>query len=113
VNDTIGIYYEVPDGRVAYVFRWNRGVIGYYFNDGFGSREATEEEFQTWKPRRELRDFQDQKDFRLPYVFDLLWDIKRVSQLRYALEHGHEDETSIREEMARCGITVREMDGAA
>ena len=90
MNDTVGIYYELPDGRIVYTFGFSKipnYIIRYYFNDGSGPREISNEEFQTWIPRRDLKDWPDSKDPVLPYEFDLHFDIKRESELKYLLEN--------------------------
>lgn len=107
MNDTIGIHYELPDGRIAYTFGWNgiENTIQYRFDDDEGTRLVSKEEFDTWKPRRDLLDFPNARDPRLPYVFDLFWDIKYLSQLKSEL-HWHEDEEAIRKMMSDNGITL-------
>ena len=108
MNNTIGIHYELPDGRIAYTYGWSgtEGTISYYFDDNKGGRTVTQDEFNTWKPRRDLKDFPDARDPRLPYVFDLFWDIKCVSQLKRELSWGHEDEKEIRKRMREHNIVL-------
>jgi len=105
MNNTVGIHYELPDGRIAYTYGWqgSKNIILYYFDDENGGREVTIEEFQTWKPRQDLRDFPNAKDPRLPYVFDLFWDIKYLSQLKEEV-CGHKYEDEIREKMKEYDI---------
>lgn len=40
----------------------------------------------------DIMDFPESVDRRLPYVFDLLFDIKTMSQLRRELKHEHKQE---------------------
>lgn len=104
----IGVLYETPDGRIARTFSWSgrTGMVGYYFDDGEGERKAPEAECLTWKRRSDLNDFPNARDPRLPYVFDLLWDIKHMSGLRRILKEGHEDEAEIRELMVDHNIQL-------
>jgi hypothetical protein len=78
----IGIYYELPDGRIAYTYGWN-GIekeVSYQFENGkFGT--VSDIVFQAWKPRRDLKDYPNSKDPALPYEFDLHYDLKRMSDL--------------------------------
>jgi len=43
---------------------------------------------------------------RLPYVFDLLWDIKTKEQLIKLVSQMEEDLTSIKEEMKKYNIKL-------
>ena len=81
-NDTIGIYYELPNGKIAYTYGWNgiKKEVSYYFENE-KPRVVTENVFQTWKPRKDLKDFPNSKDPVLPYDFDLYYDLKRMSDL--------------------------------
>lgn len=108
MNNTIGIHYELPDGRIAYTYGWSgkENLVSYYFDDGNGGRTVSIDEFQTWKPRRDLGDFPNARDPRLPYVFDLFWDIKYMSQLKRELSWGHRDEKEIREIMRDHNIVL-------
>jgi hypothetical protein len=114
-NEVVGILYELPDGRIANTYGFSKNwlqedgtrstAILYYFDDGRGGRRATNEEFQTWKPRRDLYDFPNARDPKLPYEFDLLWDFKYASQL-VANVVGHPDEIAIRDSMKFHNITI-------
>ena len=108
-NDTIGIHYELPDGRIVYTCGFSKKgpvpIITYFFDNDSGQHIVTGTEFQKWKPRRDLRDFPNARDPRLPYCFDLFWDIKYISQLK-ATVRGHIDETDIRKMMLDHGITI-------
>ena len=108
MNNTIGIFYKLPCGRIARTFGFNgpEKTISYYFDDGEGDRAATDAEFQTWTPQLELKDFPNARDPRLPAVFDLFWDIKYESQLRQLLKTGHADIEDIRERMRDYDISV-------
>ena len=105
-NNTVGIHYELPDGRIAYTYGFMENTIMYYFDDGKGGRSATDAEFQTWTPRRDLRDFPNARDPRLPDEFDTLWDIKYMSELRRVLRDETEDVVAIRRRMAQLGIKM-------
>jgi hypothetical protein len=58
MNNTIGIHYELPDGRIAFTYGWNGrdNTVSYYFDDDSGAHEVHQDEFNTWKPRHDLRD---------------------------------------------------------
>lgn len=107
MNNIIGIHYELPNGKIARTYGWN-GVdktVRYYFDDGKGARTATQAEFDTWKPRRDLEDFPNARDPKLPYVFDLLWDIKYMSELRRELV-DHDDRDAIMEQIRQHNIEL-------
>jgi len=109
MNRTIGIYYELPNGKIVYTHSYMgngiKNTISYYFDDDEGSKTVDQDEFDTWKPRKDLKDFPNAKDPRLPYVFDLYWDIKYTSQLKQELSLGHPDEKEIREKMKELNIS--------
>lgn len=94
-NNTFGIYYETPDGRIAYAYGVRDGYIRYMFDDDNDEPPVSLEEFDTWKPRQDLKDFPNARDPRVSYVYDLLWDIKHKSQLDWALQH-HPDRDEIK-----------------
>lgn len=104
----IGIHYELPDGRIVYTYGFNdvEKTVQYYFDDDKGGRTANYAELNKWKPRRDLKDFPNAKDPRLPYVFDLFWDIKYMSQLKNELARGHKDENEIKEKMREHNIVL-------
>lgn len=106
MNNTIGIYYETPEGKIAYTYGWGNGEVSYRFDDDTGGKSVTEKDFQTWKPRSDLTDFPNARDPRLPYVFDLFWDIKYTSDLKQVLEEGHKDLEQIKAKMIENNITV-------
>lgn len=105
MNKTVGIFYELPDGRIAYTYGFTPQIIMYYFDDDQGGRSVTQEDFQTWKPRSDLKDFPNARDPRLPYEFDLYWDIKHVSELRRIIETGHGDIDMMKKLMLEHGIS--------
>lgn len=111
-NDTIGIHYELPDGKIAYVCGWHgkEGKISYYFNGDTKTRKTSINKWNTWKPRRDLKDFPNAVDPRLPHVFDLFWDLKHKSQLEHAISGNSDfslDEVSlIKEKMQYHNITL-------
>ncbi len=109
MNDTIGIFYELLDGRIAYPYLHDgrQQIVGYYFDDDNGSHTISIAEFQKWKPRRDLKDFPNARDPRLPYEFDLYWDIKYMSQLKRAFENSHDDLDSIKQTMINHAIELK------
>lgn len=108
VEILIGAHYELPDGSIAKLVSYNTPdkQAGYYCDDGKGTQIISLEEFSAWKSRRDLRDFPNASNPRLPHVFDLVWDIEYTSQLRWALENGHEDLDEIKEMMVTHGIEI-------
>lgn len=81
-----GFFHELPDGRIAYAYGVNSVYreVYYNFNDDDDDNEkhtVSYEEYFTWKLRKDIYDFPNAKDPRLPYSFDLLFDIKRKSEL--------------------------------
>lgn len=106
---TVGILHELPDGRIArsYGFNGPKQTVSYYFDDGKGGHTVSYKEFAAWKDRRDLADFPNARDPRLPYVFDLIWDMQYESELRHALSHGHDDLDSIKETMASTNFVFK------
>ena len=106
-NDTVGIYYETPEGKIVYTYGFSGTdkTISYRFEEG-GGHTVSFDEFDTWKPRMDLKDFPNSKDPVLPYEFDLYWDIKRMSQLKRALENDSVNAADIREAMATHNIIL-------
>ena len=107
MNNTIGIHYEMPDGVIAFVTGWDsrKKLVTYHCDAENSGGTIPEEEWHTWKPREDLRDFPNARDPRLPYVFDLNWDIKHMSQLALELIDG-DDVTAIRAMMREHDIVV-------
>jgi hypothetical protein len=105
----IGAYYELEHGAIAYLVGWNgRTQEGEYKTDNgecITYHDVTLAEFSVWKIRRDLHDFPNASDPRLPYVFDLFWDLKYISDLKRELA-AHDDETSIREKMVEHNICI-------
>lgn len=87
----VGVLYELPSGKIARSFGSGPSGVQYYFDDGKGGHLASHEEVKAWKHRADLNDFPNARDPRLPYTFDLHWDIKHRSELVQALADGHED----------------------
>ena len=111
-NNTAGIHYETPEGRIAYVYGLSNIEVSYYYDDGKAGRTASLEVFDTWKERRDLKDFHNTSDPRLPYEFDLNWDVKHVSELKLFLQ-DHEDNKAMFEAMVRNNISLDGVDAVA
>lgn len=103
MNDTIGIFYELPDGRIAKTYGWNgsTNTISYYFGDDEVGRSTTIDDWLTWQPRRDLVDFDVSRDIRLPFEFDLIWGLKNWSDLKRAIEEGHPEILDIKDAMEK------------
>jgi hypothetical protein len=104
MNDTIGIYYQLPDGRIAKVYGRNGATeeISYYFDDQAGGRVTSEAEWQSWVPRTDLKRFPG--DTTLPQVFDQQWGLKTFTDLRTALGKRSVEVYEIRATMDEYGI---------
>lgn len=81
----IGTFYQTPEGKIIYTYMGTQQGIGAY-EDGGKPRTYSYVEMAKMKLLDKIRDFPHAKDPRLPYVYDLNWDIKRVSELRRAIE---------------------------
>lgn len=94
----IGIYYETPNGKIAKTYSCSNKskTVGYYFDEDSGYGHVDFESFKHWKPRRDLNDFPNARDPRVPYIFDLYWDIKHLSELKKAAR-DHEDSEEIKQ----------------
>lgn len=79
----IGAYYKTDKG-VAYVYGGGSGEIQYRYDDDKPSLNCTYNDASTWE-RLNIRDFPNARDPRLPYDFDLHFDIKYMSQLKMEL----------------------------
>ena len=105
----VGVFYELPNGKIIYVYlqsnKLGTTVFGYY-EDGSNAQMATLEEAQLWKERRDLKDFPNAINPRLPYDFDLHWNIKHMSDLKRELV-GHQFEKEIRQAMVTHGIVLK------
>lgn len=105
----IGAYYELDNGSIAYLVHWNGPAkTGEYKTDNgkkVSYHPVSLEQFQTWTVRRDLHDFPNASDPRLPYVFDLYWDLKYTSDLKRELA-GHDAEDEIRQTMAEHKIKI-------
>lgn len=96
MNDVVGIYYQDPKGIIWYYYGSTKTHIIVY-NSQDKHKKITKKQFQKWKPREDLVDFADTKNPRLPYIFDLFFDIKRTNEfLAYFNAH---DSTDFREDV--------------
>ncbi len=105
----IGMYYELPDGRIARPYGWNgkEGMVLVAFSYGGRGEKTPESIFLTWKPRPDLKDFPDTDDPILPYSFDLFWGAKRRSELCNLLADP-EDRLQVIEAMNYHGLEMNE-----
>lgn len=106
VNEiVVGAYYELPCGKIAYTFGSNTEKVSYRFEQGPSLSISHQEVLDTWTRRDDLRDFPNAIDPRLPYVFDLFWDIKYTSELKEVLRSkDHPDYRQIYEKALECGL---------
>lgn len=105
----IGIFYETQNGEIVYPYQWSGSdnTVG-YSSFGKKSKVCHIDKTKNWKPRRDLNKFPDDPDTRLPYYFDLYWDIKWLSELKHYLDdpESQEDADEMRDEAKRCGIKL-------
>lgn len=89
----VGAFYELPCGKIARTYGHTKeSEVLFYFDDGQGGRtEKDDVVLRTWKQRNDLSDFPNARDPRLPYVFDLFWDIKHQSELQEILNDPDHD----------------------
>jgi len=94
----VGAYYEKPDNKIVYIYGANspKREVRYY-NSKNEHSIASYKDVKDWVLRRDLNDFPDTNDPKVPYVFDLFWDFKRESDLLTALNEGHEDSDYIKQ----------------
>src|SRR3546814_13039912 len=84
-NMIIGLYYETSSGAVARTTGWDGRSceVLYHFDDGQGSRRASEAEVASWMPHHELDDFPHTREHQLPSPFAIFWEIKTSWALRW------------------------------
>lgn len=104
MNDIIGIFYELPDGSIAKVYGRNEATqtIRYYFVGAVASLEATDNEWQTWHPRPDLKRFPG--DRSIPSEFQQRWGISSFADLQAALDSGNVEVYEIRATMDEYGV---------
>lgn len=94
--DYIGTYYSTPLG-VVYTVAYNQGEVGpaityvrlvktTQFRNFYSRESILREKTADWV-RLDIEDFPNSADKQLPYVFDLFFDIKRMSHLRRAFQY--------------------------
>lgn len=102
----VGAYYETPNG-IAYVYGCGPEGVTYRCDDDEDRPNVSiEEVVSTWKIRRDLKDFPNARDPRLPYVFDLFWDIKYTSELKAIIsgKWDHDERDEIIEQAKELGM---------
>lgn len=89
----LGSYYETENGSIVYAYGVCEGKVMYRYEDDTDTPEVTLDDVnERWK-LTDLRDFPNARDPRLPYVFDLFWDIKYLSELKHELAKEDSEET--------------------
>jgi hypothetical protein len=103
-----GVHYELPGGKIAYTYGFDdtKKTVMYRFDDDKGGRTADYATVKAWKPRPDLKDFPNARDPRMPYYFDLVWDLKYTSDVRAALDSGHDESEKIRAALREHGIVL-------
>lgn len=105
----VGLFYEQPGGKIAYIYMQSKRsetTVFVYYEDGGNPKTAPLDEVLLWKERPDLKDFPNAIDPKLPYEFDLHWDIKYMSDLKRELV-GHQCEKQIRQTMVKHGIVLK------
>lgn len=78
----VGAFYQRTENPLDVVYSVGGSNTRIYGYNGHGETfEAKPEEVMQWTMLA-VNDFPNSKDPRLAYVFDLHWDVKRVSELR-------------------------------
>lgn len=85
----------MPNGEIAYVYGCSKKDVSYHLNGWTMQDNKTGsvkiKQFQKWKLREDLKDFLNPIDPRLPYEFDLHYDLKYLSDLKYFIKHCSEN----------------------
>jgi hypothetical protein len=91
----IGAYYETLDNKIVYTYGSGPDGIKYRFDDDSGGHLISKEDFFKWKIRNDLRDFPNARDPRVPYIFDLNYDLKYTSDVVRYLKDNPNDSNVI------------------
>ena len=94
-NIVICWYYETNENKIAYLYGFNETNILYKLNNDNKGYSIEKKDFSSWKYREDLRDYPDAVDPRLPYVFDLNYDIKYTSDLLRELKNNGQDQKDL------------------
>lgn len=94
----IGAYYFKPDGICVYVYACHNDENGipyyYYREEEKDGSKILAKDCQDWVISTS-GDYPNTKDPRVPYIFDLIWDIKRVSDIKKHIECYPNDRDAI------------------
>jgi hypothetical protein len=82
----VGAYHETPLGEIVLTYGAGPDYVVYKNESGQVTKITPEEYHKNLKLRQDLKDYPNSKDPVLPYEFDLYYDIKRQSELRYLLK---------------------------
>ena len=94
-NIVIGGYYETNENKIAYLYGFSETNILYKLNNDNKGYSIDKKDFSSWKYREDLRDYPDAVDPKLPYVFDLNYDIKYTSDLLRELKNNGQDQKDL------------------
>lgn len=82
----VNSFFEIDEtGEIVKGFGSGRGFIKFIHEDGTENRISRLIAEQCWTARPDLRQFPSDESVLLPDVFDLLFDLKTVGQLRDAV----------------------------
>jgi len=103
----VGMFYETPEGKIVRTSGWDgrTNSIIYQLDVGDIEYTASVDDYNKWSKREDLKDFPNNPDPILPYVFELFWDMRCISDLKTDLL-GHEYEEEIRECMEDFKISL-------
>lgn len=91
-----GYYQNLENGEIVKVNRYKDGEIEFY-NDDIKNTKKQSYFLQMYEYKPEINDFPNAKDPKLPYVFDLNYDIKYTSDLIRTLKYDKYEEHGLME----------------
>jgi len=104
----IGGFYRMTDGRIICTYGGGSDFVRWYTNGPRESGQSTRDEMDEWEYLEGMQDFPDAEDPRLPYDFDLWWDVHTLSQF---LSEGSDapgiDDPDVQEICRAYGIDLR------
>ena len=95
-NTPVNIFFEIEQtGEIVKGCGFSQGFIHFVYEDGNHNRISKANASEGWIPRHDLKQFPGDTEVLLPYVFDLFFDCKTVSELErtieWAMEAGQKD----------------------
>ena len=103
VSVHINRFFKKPTGAIIKTYIFSDGRVGYYDNDKCCG-DVSIEEYKTWE-LLDIADFPNARDPKLPYVFDLRWDLKYMSDLSREINY-HPEKVEILNMMKKYNIKL-------